>query len=156
MIIADTPIGRLAITGHNGILSQIRMAKSEEMDAGVEPVEQEAVRQIKAYFDGRLQRLSLPYELEGSVFERKVWEELAEVPYGCVVSYGELANRCCMPGAARAAGRACGRNPMLILIPCHRVVGTDGRLTGFAAGMEAKAALLEHEGHKVLQNRIIK
>ena len=104
-----------------------------------------ARRQLAAYFAGKLYEFDLPLELNGTPFQRTVWRELARVPFGATVSYGELARRVHKPQASRAVGAACGRNPLPIVIPCHRVIGKDGGLVGFAGGLSLKTALLELE-----------
>lgn len=108
----------------------------------------QAVDELEAYFDGSLREFTVPLHLEGqgSDFDVAVWEELAQVPFGSCLSYAELARRIGRPGAARAVGGAVGRNPIPILIPCHRVIGSGGRLTGFSCGLDLKILLLEHEG----------
>ncbi len=118
---------------------------------GPEPLEEnpaalsEAVIQLREYFS-RLRRVfDLPLDLRGTPFQRRVWEELRQVPYGQTVGYGELARRMGKPGAARAVGRAVGANPIPIVVPCHRVVGADGSLVGYGGGLEIKAALLRLE-----------
>lgn len=103
-------------------------------------------RQLDAYFSGKTQAFSLPLSLAGTPFQLAVWEELRKIPYGQVVSYGELAGRIGHPRAARAAGGAVGANPVPILVPCHRVVRADGGLGGFGPGLEWKLKLLELEG----------
>lgn len=102
--------------------------------------------QLDAYFAGDLRRFELDTAAVGSEFQRKAWTALFEVPYGITVSYGELARRSGHPGAARAIGSACRTNPIAIVVPCHRVIGASGSLTGYAGGMDRKRALLEHEG----------
>ena len=103
-------------------------------------------RALKAYFHADPDALDLPVAPEGSPFQQEVWHELRKVPYGKTVSYGELARRVGRPGAARAVGRANATNPISLVIPCHRVVGNDGSLTGYGGGMDRKEALLRHEG----------
>lgn len=103
----------------------------------------DAVReQLDAYFAGALHRFDLPLDPVGTPFQRRVWAALREIPSGTTVSYGELAARLGVPGAARAVGRANARNPLAIVVPCHRVVGSDGRLTGYAGGLARKEHLL--------------
>jgi methylated-DNA-[protein]-cysteine S-methyltransferase len=106
---------------------------------------QEAIRQLKAYFTGRLHVFDLPLKLEGTPFQLKVWKALQRIPYGETLSYGELARRIGRPGAHRAVGAANGRNPLSIVIPCHRVIGASGKLTGYGGGLEAKERLLALE-----------
>ncbi len=106
-------------------------------------------RALRRYFEGRVTSFDLDVAPEGSTFQRRVWTELRRVPYGRTVSYGELARRVGRPGAARAVGRANATNPISVVIPCHRVIGADGDLTGYGGGMERKRALLRLEGHAV-------
>ena len=108
-----------------------------------------AAAQLYAYFAGTLRAFDLPLRFEGTPFQRQVWRALQDIPFGATVSYGELASRVGRPGAARAVGRAVGQNPLAIIVPCHRVVGADGSLTGYGGGLEAKAALLSLEGHSL-------
>jgi methylated-DNA-[protein]-cysteine S-methyltransferase len=105
----------------------------------------DATRQLKAYFDGQLTEFTVPLAMQGTTFQRRVWNELQEIPYGKTLSYGELANRIGQPQASRAVGLANGRNPISILVPCHRVIGANGKLTGYGGGLERKQWLLEHE-----------
>jgi methylated-DNA-[protein]-cysteine S-methyltransferase len=105
----------------------------------------EARRQLAAYFEGRLQEFDLPLTMEGTAFQQRVWEELRKIPYGVTISYGELARRIGRPKGSRAVGLANGRNPIGIIVPCHRVIGADGRLTGYGGGLPRKAALLALE-----------
>lgn len=105
-----------------------------------------ARQQLAEYFAGRRKRFDLPLAPEGTAFQLRVWAELRKIPWGETVSYGELARRIGMPRAARAVGAANGANPIPIVIPCHRVIGSTGRLTGFGGGLDAKATLLGLEG----------
>lgn len=105
----------------------------------------ELQQQLDAYFAGRLRRFELPLDPQGTAFQRSVWAALQKIPYGQTVSYGALAERIGRPAAARAVGAANGRNPIPIVIPCHRVIGSSGRLTGFGGGLCTKQALLELE-----------
>ena len=103
-------------------------------------------RQLTEYFDGTRTTFDLPLDGTGSTFERRVWDLLRTVPYGATTSYGELARRLGDPRATRAVGAANGKNPIPIIVPCHRVVGARGELTGFGGGLDRKRWLLEHEG----------
>ena len=105
----------------------------------------EVARQLDEYFDGSRTTFDLPLAPAGTPFQRRVWDELTRIPLGTTVTYGELAARAGHPGAARAVGAAVGRNPISIVVPCHRVVGADGTLTGYAGGVGRKAALLALE-----------
>lgn len=101
--------------------------------------------QLTAYFDGQLRKFDLPLDPTGSEFQHQVWAQLRRIPFGTTTSYGELARRIGDPGKARAVGAANGRNPISIVVPCHRVIGADGSLTGFGGGIERKRWLLAHE-----------
>ncbi len=106
----------------------------------------EAERQLRAYLDRRLTRFDLPLAPQGTPFQLAVWQALQRVPYGQTLSYGRLAALAGHPGAARATGAACGQNPIAIVIPCHRIVGASGRLTGYNGGLGRKKYLLTLEG----------
>lgn len=105
----------------------------------------ETKRQLDAYFTGTLQEFALPSAQEGTEFQQRVWEELKRIPYGETISYGELAKRIGAPNGSRAVGLANGRNPLSIVVPCHRVIGANGKLTGYGGGIERKEALLAFE-----------
>jgi methylated-DNA-[protein]-cysteine S-methyltransferase len=105
----------------------------------------EAIRQLREYFAGRRNEFELPLAPEGTEFQRTVWNRLREIPYGETISYGELAKRVGNPKASRAVGAANGQNPIPIVIPCHRVIGSNGKLTGFGGGLPVKEALLALE-----------
>lgn len=106
----------------------------------------DCARQLVDYLEGRRCTFDLPLAPQGTEFQRRVWIEIARIPYGATLSYAELAARAGAPGAARAAGAATGRNPLSVVVPCHRVVGTGGALTGYAGGLDRKTRLLEIEG----------
>jgi len=114
--------------------------------AGDNPILQLARRQLDEYFAGTRTSFDLPLDAEGTAFERRVWDLLRVIPYGTTTSYGELARRLGEPKDARAVGAANGKNPIPIVVPCHRVIGANGDLTGFGGGLERKRWLLEHEG----------
>lgn len=106
---------------------------------------QKALRQLDAYFQGERTAFDLPLSPQGTAFQRAVWDGLLAIPYGRTITYGELARQLGRPQSVRAVGAAVGRNPLSILIPCHRVIGADGSLTGYAGGLDRKRALLELE-----------
>jgi methylated-DNA-[protein]-cysteine S-methyltransferase len=110
-----------------------------------DPVLEETIRQLAAYFAGRLEIFDLPLAPEGTRFQRNVWRHLGEIPYGQTISYGELACRIGNPRASRAVGLANGSNPIVIVIPCHRVIGSNGKLTGYGGGLPIKEKLLALE-----------
>jgi methylated-DNA-[protein]-cysteine S-methyltransferase len=113
--------------------------------AGPDGLLEEAARQLHAYFAGELQRFDLPLDVAGTEFQLAAWQALADIPYGTTISYGEQARRLGRPRAVRAVGAANGRNPVPIVLPCHRLVGADGSLVGFGGGLGRKRLLLEHE-----------
>ena len=109
------------------------------------PLLQEAVRQLQAYFEGRLLRFDLPLDMAGTEFQRRVWRELTRIPYGQTRSYQEMAKAIGAPKAVRAVGAANGANPVVIVVPCHRVIGSSGKLVGFGGGLPLKRRLLTLE-----------
>jgi methylated-DNA-[protein]-cysteine S-methyltransferase len=109
------------------------------------PVLDAALVQLRQYFAGQRRTFELPLDLVGTAFQRSAWLALADIPYGETVSYGEQARRLGRPTAVRAVGAANGRNPIAVILPCHRVIGGDGSLTGYAGGLDIKSALLDHE-----------
>lgn len=114
--------------------------------ADASPILERAAAQLAAYFAGALREFDLPLAPEGTAFQRRVWDALRAIPYGVTMSYRDVARRIGDPRATRAVGAANGRNPIVIILPCHRVVGADGSLTGYGGGMARKRWLLEHEG----------
>jgi methylated-DNA-[protein]-cysteine S-methyltransferase len=148
----DSPIGRLLLSGDTTGLQQVLMdiedkpwridehwrSATDELD--------EVCRQLDEYFAGRRQRFELPLAPQGTVFQQAVWQALQSIPYGQTSSYSALAAKIARPKAVRAVGAANGANPIAIIIPCHRVIGRDGSLTGYAGGLPRKALLLRLEG----------
>jgi methylated-DNA-[protein]-cysteine S-methyltransferase len=142
----DTPIGRLRLVGSpTGLRSVLWPGAGTDAVAAPSAVVAAAARQLEEYFTGERTAFDLPLDLRGTPFQRTAWLALAEIPFGETVSYAEQARRLGRPSAVRAVGAANGRNPLPIVLPCHRVVGSDGSLTGFGGGLEVKRALLEHE-----------
>lgn len=148
----ESPIGRLLLTTDGMALTGLYMEPSRKAQATegwlndpTGPLA-EAVRQLSEYFAGKRREFDLPLRLQGTAFQQRVWRELTEIPYGETWSYGQLAKRIDKPSASRAVGLANGRNPISILVPCHRVIGADGSLTGYGGGLERKQWLLAHEG----------
>jgi methylated-DNA-[protein]-cysteine S-methyltransferase len=146
----DSPVGTLTLAGPASTLRHLRMEDQTyepnrtdwERD---EDAFGDAVDQLQAYFAGELIGFDLDMELIGTAFERRVWAALQTIPYGETRSYGEIAEQIGAPGAFRAVGRANGRNPIGIIVPCHRVIGANGDLTGYGGGLDRKRALLELE-----------
>ncbi len=150
--IVSTPIGRLLLAGDSECLYQV-LFESQIADDHPELIDPpksgpvaRAAEQLDAYFRGELEEFDLPLSPRGTEFQCKVWNELQRIPYGATVNYGELAKRINSPKAVRAVGAANGRNPIPVVIPCHRVIGSDGSLTGFGGGLKIKQLLLELEG----------
>ena len=144
----DTPIGRLTLRSEGEALCAVEFGgEGLRMDAG--RVLLQAQRELEEYFAGRRRRFSVPLCMRGTPFQMSVWQELTRIPCGETASYGEIARKIGKPNACRAVGMANNRNPLPIFIPCHRVVGTDGKLTGYAGGLEIKKFLLELEGMHV-------
>jgi methylated-DNA-[protein]-cysteine S-methyltransferase len=147
-IACATPVGELTLVGSPRGLRHVLWAEREppeDATAAPSDVLDEAARQLAAYFAGDLRRFDLPLDLLGTEFQVAAWLALAEVPFGTTVSYGEQARRLGRPQAVRAVGAANGRNPLPVVLPCHRIVGADGSLVGFGGGLERKRALLGHE-----------
>jgi methylated-DNA-[protein]-cysteine S-methyltransferase len=157
----ESPLGTvIAIANGDGIFSidfvDAKYAKRidpEWIEDPKSPPLRECMQQLAEYFAGKRRDFDLPLAPRGTSFQERVWNEIARVPYGKTISYGELAKRAGAPGQARAAGAATGRNPVGVVIPCHRIVGADGSLTGYAGGLDRKQRLLELEG--VLQRSLI-
>ncbi len=150
--IMESPVGPLAIAGDDAGLRFI-LFHADKPASRPQPdwqesnrgVVRETVRQLKAYFSRKLTRFDLPLSPEGTPFQLTVWRELERIPYGEVISYGELARRIGKPKASRAVGAANGANPIPIVVPCHRVIGSNGTLTGFGGGLPIKEKLLALE-----------
>jgi methylated-DNA-[protein]-cysteine S-methyltransferase len=123
-----------------------RVRLDEAREDASHPVLRKAIAQLEEYFAGERKEFDLPLDVRGTTFQKQVWEQLLAIPYGKTRSYGEIATRLGKPTASRAVGAANGRNPLSIVVPCHRVIGMSGALTGFAGGLEVKRVLLELEG----------
>lgn len=151
-----SPVGRLTLIGSDKGLAAIlwenddphRVRAKAEVESNDHPVLLEAQRQLNEYFEGKRNTFSLELDPIGTDFQKEVWGALLTIPYGETRSYTQIANQLGNPKAVRAVGAANGRNPISIIVPCHRVIGASGALTGFAGGLEAKACLLSLEGVK--------
>ncbi|SDD01697.1 methylated-DNA--[protein]-cysteine S-methyltransferase [Glycomyces harbinensis] len=145
----QSPIGLLAVSAVDEGLTYVHMGVEEVKDAwGPEeatPVLEAAVDQLEAYFAGDLKEFDVPLAAAGTPFQQRVWAELVKIPYGQTCSYLDVANRLGDPKAVRAVGLANGRNPIAIIVPCHRVIGANGKLTGYAGGLWRKERLLSLE-----------
>jgi len=147
----DSPVGRLLLAGDDEALHYVSFS-SETRPVTPRPGWQqsdtpftEARRQLDAYFAGELRAFDLPVHLTGTAFQKRVWQLLRNIPFGQTRSYGDLARGLGTPGASRAVGAANGANPLPIILPCHRVIGANGSLTGFGGGLPIKRYLLAHE-----------
>ncbi|HYK88197.1 MAG TPA: methylated-DNA--[protein]-cysteine S-methyltransferase [Acidobacteriota bacterium] len=147
----QSPVGRLLLAGSSDALKWIHFEtpqgpstpKSEWQYSDHHLTE--VTRQRDAYFEGKLRTFDLPLEPDGTAFQKSVWQELLKIPYGETVSYAEIARRLSHPSATRAVGAANGRNPLPIVVPCHRVIGSSGKLTGYGGGIAIKEFLLSLE-----------
>ncbi|WP_313579375.1 methylated-DNA--[protein]-cysteine S-methyltransferase [Lacrimispora sp.] len=142
-----TALGPIKISEADGFITELLFIKDTlEIPRGQKtPLLEKAEKQIKEYLDGTSRGFDLPLAAKGTEFQKTVWEALHKIPYGETRSYKQVAEMIGRPDASRAVGMANGKNPILILTPCHRVVGSDGKLTGYAAGLEIKEQLLELE-----------
>jgi methylated-DNA-[protein]-cysteine S-methyltransferase len=151
----DTPIGTLRLVSNGEGLTNIEFpdqhgAIENEDHQAMDPVLAAAAEQLSEYFAGTRNHFKLPLKAGGTAFQQTVWSALAEIPYGELRSYKDIAETIGKPKAVRAVGAANGRNPLPIVVPCHRVIGSDGSLTGFAGGLPAKTRLLTLEGALLL------
>jgi len=152
----NSPVGRLQLVASDAGLAAIlwqndrpnRVGLDIETEDTSHPVLRETERQLREYFGGQRSRFDLPLDPRGTAFQRKVWGALLTIPFGETRSYQQIAIQVGNPKAVRAVGAANGRNPLSIVAPCHRVIGSNGKLTGFAGGLETKAYLLALEGSK--------
>jgi O-6-methylguanine DNA methyltransferase len=142
----DSPVGRLRLVEADGALVAVRFLDRPEEPPGGSVLDPgacaKARRQLDEYFDGKRQAFDLVLALDGTPFQRRVWEALCRIPFGTTISYRALAERIGQPTAVRAVGLANGRNPIAIVVPCHRVIGADGSLTGYGGGLDRKRYLL--------------
>ena len=140
-----SPIGIVRLTEEDGAI--IRIELTDTADAPITPTSLlgEAEQQIMAYLEGKRQQLDFPIRMMGTPFQQHVWRALQQIPYGATRTYGAIATEIGNPQASRAVGMACNKNPLLLIVPCHRVIGANGKLTGFAYGTDAKQWLLELE-----------
>lgn len=152
----ETPVGTLLIAGDERSIHRIEFPRNgkpakprPEWRESSRAAVGEAVRQLREYFAGKRADFDLPLAPEGTEFQRSVWRRLQEIPYGETISYGELARRVGNPKASRAVGAANGQNPIPIVIPCHRVIGANGKLTGFGGGLPTKERLLALEARQL-------
>lgn len=147
-LLHTTPVGNVVITEYKAIINQLFFLRSSQlihMNWEETMLLQQTALQLNEYFHGKRRIFNIPISLQGSDFELAVWEALATIPYGETRSYGEIARQIGRPTASRAVGQAIHKNPIHIIIPCHRVIGAQGKLTGYAAGTDIKQSLLQRE-----------
>ena len=144
----NSPIGRLYMEEKDGYITQLSKTSPDSIlkdNLQITPVMKEAIEQLEEYFSGLRKQFTIPIKPEGTAYMKSIWQQLIKIPYGRTLSYGQVAQLAGNKKGARSAGAACGRNPILIFIPCHRVIGADGSLTGFSCGIDSKIALLKLE-----------
>ena len=142
----DSPIGKIAVFAENEKIIRLDLKTKEKADSVItEKILIKAEKQLLEYFYGERKVFDLEFEFSGTEFQKFVWNELLKIPFGETKTYGEIAGAIGKPKASRAVGSACGKNPVAILIPCHRVLETNGKTGGFAFGTETKEWLLSHE-----------
>jgi methylated-DNA-[protein]-cysteine S-methyltransferase len=147
--VLDSPVGSLTLISNGAALTDVQFENPRyaytPAPAGNDAILDAARRQLDQYFAGKLRAFDLPLAPQGTAFQQRVWQALLAIPYGMTRSYGQQAAAIGSPQASRAVGLANGRNPISIIIPCHRVIGANGSLTGYGGGMERKQLLLELE-----------
>lgn len=141
----NTPIGAVRLVEEGGSIIRIELTDAAAPSSAPTTLLREAEHQITAYLRGERLQLDLPIRMVGTPFQQRVWRALQQIPYGTTRTYGEIASAIGNPRASRAVDMACNKNPLLLVVPCHRVVGANGKLIGFAYGTEAKRWLLELE-----------
>ena len=142
----DTPIGPITLIAQGEKIVRVELGKKARAEGDAQ-VLNEAKKQLVAYFSGKLERFTVPIEVVGTEFQKSVWKEIAKISFGRKLSYGEIATKIGNPAASRAVGAAVGSNPTPVLVGCHRVLGSTGKITGFTGGkgIKTKAWLLDHE-----------
>jgi methylated-DNA-[protein]-cysteine S-methyltransferase len=151
--IMESPVGKLKLIASDEALVEIRwqsdkpqrVRPEEPVEDANHPVLEKSEQQLNEYFAGKRKSFSIPLDMQGTPFQKNVWEALLAIPFGETRSYGDLAKLLGNPNATRAVGAANGRNPLPIIVPCHRVIGSSGKLTGFGGGLDTKARLLKLE-----------
>jgi methylated-DNA-[protein]-cysteine S-methyltransferase len=145
----NTPIGAVRLTEEGGSIIRIELTDADASSSAPTPLLREAEHQITAFLRGERRQLDFSIRMVGTPFQQRVWRALQQIPYGATRTYGEIASAIGNSRASRAVGMACNKNPLLLIVPCHRVVGANGKLVGFAYGIEAKRWLLELEVYSV-------
>ncbi len=148
-MVIDSPIGNLIIKDNGRAITEIEITDMPADTENATALQTECALQLSEYFAGKRRLFNLPVEFYGTAFQKSVWNALLEIPFGGTMTYGEIAAAIGKPKAARAVGGACNNNHILIVVPCHRVVGANGKLVGFACGLNIKSYLLNHEKYEV-------
>lgn len=142
----DSPLGPVEIAGTATAITGLNFVTKRRRKAASHPTVARGARQVAAYFEGRRHAFDIPLSFEGTDFQQRVWRQLLTVPYGHTASYQDIARGIGNPAAVRAVGAANGRNPIAIIVPCHRIIGKNGQLVGYGSGLWRKEWLLKHEG----------
>ncbi|WP_087016458.1 methylated-DNA--[protein]-cysteine S-methyltransferase [Thaumasiovibrio subtropicus] len=142
----DTPIGWLNVIANHTAVTAIHFDADPDLDTHTNPITQQAVQELTEYFSGQRINFDVPVAPKGTAFQHRVWHALQTIPHGEFCSYGDIAVKLDNPKAVRAVGAANGKNPIPVIIPCHRVIGASGKLTGYAGGLDKKTTLLKLEG----------
>lgn len=143
----QSPIGLIEISGTADAIRSLNFVEAPHEGCHSNNVVDHAVKEIEEYFNGNRREFEVPLELQGTAFQKAVWRQLLKIPYGSTSSYGEIARAIGNPKAVRAVGGANHRNPISLIIPCHRVIGSDGSMTGYGSGIWRKEWLLKHESN---------
>lgn len=141
----NSPIGALSVYGDSTGISEVVFREEKIVSEQIPDSLKDAVTQLNEYFEGKRTHFNLQLNPKGTDFQKKVWQQLQQIPFGKTITYQEMANILGNPKVIRAAASANGKNPIAIIIPCHRVIGSDGSLTGYAGGLHRKKWLLQHE-----------
>lgn len=148
----NSPIGIVRLTEEGGAIIRIELTDAIDASAMPTPLLHETEQQILSFLEGKRRQLNFPIRMVGTPFQQRVWRALQQIPYGATRTYGEIASEIDHPKACRAVGMACNKNPLFLIVPCHRVVGANGKLTGFAYGTDAKRWLLGLESYNLQIN----
>lgn len=146
---ADSPLGLLMIRASDQAIIELLPVSRKEQEIRENSLTSQCRKELSQYFAGKRKNFTLPLRPRGTPFQKKIWTVLQTIPYGCTMTYKEIAEKAGNPKAVRAAGTACGKNPLPILIPCHRVIGSNGSLIGYAFGLPAKKYLLSLEKNDI-------
>ena len=142
----NTPVGTLVIQASAQGITKVDFIETGKSKVHRNEITTRCKQQLQEYFDGKRKSFDLPLDQQGTTFQKSIWNKLTDIPFGQAVSYRDIADMVNNPKAVRAVGAANGKNPISIIVPCHRVIGTDRTLTGYAGGLQRKAWLLKHEG----------